>query len=451
MTKLRSVVESALAGGMSRAERRNTARMMKDELKHIENTRSAIKNSGAGFPIDRALRQLLDCCNDDILTGQAPFPNVWDVFSAFTYTQPSKLINFLKLRAEVDHAFTATDFFAFSTEEELRDRTLPKLRELKEGVIHNYSALDDVRQVTFEQSERDPVVLSGISMIRHNSHLYWMTVGGPVCDLASVTAVRRAALALDADKVRAANPHAPAAQIENMLKPYAVPLHGTDDVWFSFAMGMFNLETAAHEIRILGRDWGVSLAVFSDQFEQKYAESYEKDEKVRRMVDKSVAEVEANGLFFEIAETAFALPAYFEAKVSLVVEETRETELSPSRRNPAARFAMKAPADLRPLTRRVVTLDFGRNSEKLPHSYTPPRFRVEVDGFWRRLPAESIGKDANGQPIRGKTWVRGHARWKDRPPAVGVVLVKTPIRDSLERARSITEKKGGEFSLRISG
>lgn len=432
---------------MNRADRRNAGRLAREEAKRVSNMMAAINLSGAGYPIDKRVRSLLQACNDDRARGiSEPFTNIWDVMQGFTLEQPAQAVNILRLRPEKDHAFSAADFFAFATEDELRAQTLPMLRRLPEGQIHNYSALGDLHEVAFEEEGKDPVVISGIALVRHGSHLYWISVGGPVCDLAEVTRRRREELAAGESRVRAANPAASEEQIRRTLTPYAVPLDGVEDVWLTFAMGLFNLETASHEIRTVARDWGWTLAVFSDQFEQRYAEAYDRDPAVKRLVDKAVTQVEESRILFDIAETAFILPAYFAAKVSLVTERTVATGLGDGSRSEIKKHALKAPLDLRVLQRRVTTLELGP-VRGVDRSYAPPRFKVEVDGFWRRLRPEATGHDRNGDPVLGRTWVKEHARWKDRPPKVGVVHVKSPIRTAIEHV----ERDGGEYRLRVAG
>jgi len=431
---------------LSRADRRNAVRLLKDEAKRIDHILSADRMNGAGYPIDRMLRQLLDTTNDDLVAGMdTPFANVWDVMSGFVKVEQAQLVKYARLLPERDHAFSAADFFAFAGEEELRVQTVSRLEALPEGTIHNYSVLD-LREIVFEEEGRDPLVFAGISLVRHGRRIHWLTTGGPVTNLAAVTEERRALVKGQEATIRAANPNASEKQIQDTLNPFARPLIGTEDVWHSFAMGLFNLDTLSQEVKIVGRDWGVTLSIFSDQFEERFAGQYETDPTMRRLVDKAVAEVEASHLAFDVAETAFTLPAYFAAKVSLVTERELPTSLGSDLRNPARKYALKAPIDMRILTRRVTTLDFGRG-KAVSHSFTPPRFRVEVDGFWRRLRPEAMGRDPDGNPVQGRTWVKGHARWKDRPPKTGVVYVKSPIRQALDRAEQEVMAKGGTFTL----
>jgi len=433
--------------GMTRAQRRSAKKLLQDEIKRLTNLTNADMMGGAGYPIDQQVRSLLKACNEEMVHGaKVPFANIWDVFSGFVRREPGPVVDVLRMKPEKDHAFSAMDFFHFVTEEGLQEQTLPRLRDLPEGVIHNFTAIGDLKEVAFEQEGSDPVVMSGIAMVRYGDHLHWIVLGGPVKDLAAATAARRAELATNEAQIRAANPRASETQIQETLNPTAVPMPGADDVWLSFTMGLFNLKTAKHEIRIIARDWGVTISVFSDQFETRFADAYDSNPQVKRLVDKSMAQLEASSLYFDLAETAFSLPAYFATKVSLVTEREVKTALSDD--NPKAKYALKAPLDMRILTRRVSTLDFSYAGEKFDHAYTPPRFRVEVDGFWRRLAPESNGRDAEGNLVRGRTWVRGHARWKDKPPRVGVVHIKTPIRQALERAEARAEKTGGDVSIR---
>lgn len=439
---------SRTPGTLDRASRRNAQRYLKDEAQRIERIRSADQMSGVGYHIDQQTRQFLDTCNKDVLNGvETPYFKVWDVVSGFFRPEPSEIVDFLRLKPEKDHAFSAQDFFAYATDPSIRDHALEKLMELPEGIIHNYSVKGGVRDVIFQEEGSDPIALSGIAMVRSGDLLYWQTAGGIVTDVAAVTAERRATLAEGEARIRADNPHAPEAMIQEILNPTALPLKGDDGVWRASALGLFNLRTQKHDIRMTTREWQATQAVFSDQFEQKLASVYDTDDAARRLVDRAVAQIEADHLFFEIAETAFALPAYFAARVEFVRDDEMRTALGDPNGGVARKYALKAPFDMRVLTRNVATLDFNARSE-YGHSYTPPRFMVEVDGFWRRLPLGAAGKDAEGRPTEGKTWVHAHARWKDKPRKAGVVHVKTPIGAAIERGQKLAGK-GGAFRISV--
>jgi hypothetical protein len=434
-------------GSFDRASRRNAQRYVKDEAQRIERIRSADQMSGVGNPIDKQTRAFLDTCNKEILNGvDIPYMKVWDVVSGFFKAEPSEITDFLRMRTEKDHAFNAPDFFGYATDPSIREHALEKLDDLPEGIIHNYSVTGGVRDMVFQEDGGEAVVLSGLALVRMGELLYWQTAGGIVTDVETVTANRRELLAGEEARVRGANPHAPEQVIHDTLNPTASTLSGDPGVWRAGALGLFNLRTLKHEIRMTTREWEKSQAVFSDQFEQKLADRYETDENARAVVDRAIAQIEKDHLFFEIAETVFALPAYFAARVRFVRDDAVRTALGDPNGGVARKHALKAPLDMRVLSRSVATLDFDNGGEA-SHSYAPPRFRVEVDGFWRRLPIGAEGKDADGRPTQGKTWVQSHARWKDKPERSGIIHVKTPIGAAIERGRKLA---GKDSAYRIS-
>lgn len=424
-------------GKLDRRQRKAALKILQEDKKRVDNMMAADQLSGAGYPMDQQMRRILELANEDSVRGaDYPLRNLWDVFRAFVLREECAIGTILRLRPERDHAFDANDFFAYASDPAIKEATMAKLHALPEGVIHNYSILTDPKDVVFEQEDGDPIVLVGIALIRHGNHLYWQSCGGYVVDLEQVTAARRAELARDEGKIRAANPAATEEMIRDLLSPTARALPGAPGVWDCSSYGMFDLSTQSHEIRASTRDWTISQAVFSDQFEERLAELYDVDDAARRLVDKAMAHIERDKLLFEVAEVAFSLPAYFAARVQFVKKQETKTGLADPK-DQKAKYALKAPPDMRVQTRIVSTLDYGPVGGSKPKSFTPPRFRVEVEGYYRRLAPDGHGFDKDGQPLKGMTWVTKHARWKDKPFRIGVVRVKSAITSALRRVKNI--------------
>ena len=425
------------AGSLNRAERRNAEKLVQKEKRRLANVQAAEAMSGAGYPVDAQLRKLVGMMNEEHLAGaEVAMRNLNDFLRPFVVEDDSGPLSFYRLRPERDHAFDGRDFFAFADAPEIRGNAVRCLLELTENVIHSFTVLGDVHDTRFEETDRDAVVLSGISMIRSGNLLYWQTAGGRIADLERLTVERRTLLAAQEAAMRQANPAMPERELQSLLRPSAGAFAGTADVWDCAAFGLFNLATQRHEMRALAKEWTVSQAVFTDHFEQIYADRYENDERIRRMVDKAVLQLEEDRLFFEVAETAFALPAYFAARVSFVHGTDVVTALGRPGSGQERKHALKAPPDARHLVRRVATLDLGARPD-LTRSFTPPRYQVEVGGFFRRLSPGAVGRDSEGNAVRGMTWVRTHARRKDRPPKLGVVHVKSSVGGALARAEKL--------------
>ncbi len=56
---------------MNRADRRNASKFAKDEARRLESVLTADQLSGAGYAVDRQLRDFLKTCNDERLKGVA--------------------------------------------------------------------------------------------------------------------------------------------------------------------------------------------------------------------------------------------------------------------------------------------------------------------------------------------------------------------------------------------
>lgn len=434
--KLDRLLRSA-DGQLDQRQRKAALKYLREDKKRVDNMLAADQLSGAGYPMDQHLRRILEMANQDALRGaDHPLRNLWDVFQAFVVREECAIGTIFRLRQERDHAFDANDFFAFASDPAIKDATIAKLQSLPEGLIHSYSILTDPKDVVFEHEDGERIVSLGITLVRHGSHLYWQSCGGYVTDLEKVTAARRAEMARDEGKIRAANPNTSDEIIRDILNPTARALPGAPDVWDCSTFGMFDLSNLSHEIRATTRDWTISQSVFTDQFEERLADLYEVDEAARRLVDKAMAQIESDKLLFEVAEVAFALPAYFAARVQFVKKQDRQTQLA-NPKDQRAKYALKAPPIMRVQTRVVSTLDYGPTGGSKPKSFTPPRFRVEVDGYYRRLSPDGRGFDKDGNALKGMTWVTKHARWKDRPFRIGVVRVKSAITSALRKVKNI--------------
>jgi hypothetical protein len=80
-------------------------------------------------------------------------------------------------------------------------------------------------------------------------------------------------------------------------------------------------------------------------------------------------------------------------------------------------------------------------------TYTPPRFQVEVEGFWRRLSnPKSMGSDAAGNPVKGRTWVKAHLRYRENPPAsdARIVFIKQTLRSARAKAHGLNQEPAAD-------
>ena len=421
----------------SRADRRLRRKWAERVVSRIDARRAAERRSGAGFPIDGQVREFLDAYNDRVTRRgfEAPMPFSFGTMQAFVEATDEQGVPFFRLRPERDHAFGIEDFLDFATESPPADRGIAGVLAMPEGEAWHFSVLGDVRDLGFLTTAGHRFVLSGMSLCRDGERLSWLMVGGLVADLEAETARLREEYGKEG-VTAVSSGHAGATWDPGSVR--AEPLPGTDDVWKTLAYGTFNLSTGRHESRTYSQDLGDTYSLVTD--DPDVLQGFDPG-RVEAGQDESLAAyaegIDRNAILFEVAETAFMLPAYFAYRIDLVrtVERPRPIPEDARRTHGGGSSGPLQPGKPTQLVRTLAIQAAGGRPERRP--YTPPRHRVELDGFYRRLSPGSVGKDRNGQPLPGRTWVRGHVRWRDRPARIEPILVKASVRAARERADAL--------------
>lgn len=430
----------------SRGERRRREKEAAAAWSRVLDRRAAVQASGAGFHVDDELREFLSLYNDrldaDVENPTMPFS--FGIMQGFLETRRDGPFVSYELAVERDHAYSVGDFVDFVREGRCQDAGRARLEALPEGVVHNFTALGDIREHAFVDTDGEAFAVSGMSLVRRGARLHWMMIGGTVCDLAEAT-----------EKLQAFYRH---IQAEGEIvvnrdrgvdfgRQIAAPLGDLDGVWKTVAFGLFDLDRMTHESRTFARDEGQSRTMVSDDPGSLGIDDVSKATPVQVEGMKAfAARVDEHRIVFDVAETLFQLPAYFAFRIHLVREVERRTAAGRGAGRDAARV-LRAPRDSRIGVRRIETLEIlNLEAGGGTRSYTPPRFQVDVGGFWRTLRPGSIGKDRNGRPEPGRTWIDGHVRWRDRPTRSGVVTVKAPVGPALARAERL-QAAGGVVSV----
>ena len=163
--------------------------------------------------------------------------------------------------------------------------------------------------------------------------------------------------------------------------------------------------------------------------------------------------------FIAAAVDMLYLPLYFDYKVDVVSEtecptglsDTTEDKTSDESRKDSGTDDQREESDNFVRYRLVKSLEIksiksGRG--QTTRVYSPPNYQVPTRGFWRKLRPTSWGKDVDGKPILGKTWVTAHIRHKDKPPGPRrkTVLLKEITEEARETEKSLSSDDDSEQS-----
>lgn len=130
--------------------------------------------------------------------------------------------------------------------------------------------------------------------------------------------------------------------------------------------------------------------------------------------------VESAAAMWGVGEAFFQLPLYFNFKVSVsqsvpVSSGKRLAAVPKGGRGVGARF------------RYVAAIEFAETNLPVVRPYNGPRYEIETEGYWSRLPIDEFGIDAHGNAVRGKTWVKATNTWRERSSKPRTIYVKSSV------------------------
>lgn len=425
---------ASMRARVSRGERRAIERAAKEKWERVIRPRlQATSSSGAGLLMDRELRHWFKEFNSRLTEhGPDSMPSSFNVLNAFfAYNKP---LGILDLLPEKDHAFAFSDFIDFVTGEENTFDPYLAGRQFPERTIHSYTAIDDPHHFQFSAEGGRRFGIAGVSLARHGAEISVLMIAAtPVLPEDDNTETIKSVL--DA---------APFAGREWISEPQdgrheSRMLDGHLDLRRVLALTRIDLGARTMQVRDLLIDQGPAYtvasddpAIFGEDFKSFQPEAF-------HSADTTLRE---HAVLFELAKTCVLLPSYFGFKFHLVrhrVERTKHARphdeplpnTEPTRTDAAPAIAERV------RFRRVAALEIiSTDRDAGVHTFTPPMFQVEVRGYWRTLALGQIGKDPEGRPVEGRTWVTAHVRWRDRPSPPIQVLVKARVAAARETVKA---------------
>jgi hypothetical protein len=396
-----------------------SAKAQKREINRRFNTATArIKKTlegGAGHLMDQQIRHFFNEFNVRLFEhGPHSMPSSFNVLEAFTRYEEE--LNFFRLLPERDHLFSFSDFVDFITSKDAPSDAFAGGYQLAEDVIYSYSLYDDPHDLTFSIAGSGEFAVAGVSMIRTGDEVAMMLLGGRVTELEAQD------VSQDLEYTRVSPGHE-GLRVHPGNVRRAEPVGEHADLWKTIALVRFDLKARAEMVHYVFLDIGDAFTGILDDPEALPASMRDGD----HLLEDMRPHLKGHAVLFEICRATLQLPAYFAFKYTLVRDE------------PPARSSQEAPAPAkrsrrrpkgyagRVIYKRVAALRVMGTSTRAVRRFTAPQFRVEVDGFWRQLGPGRFGRGAANEPVEGRTWVRGHLRWRDLPEKPIEVLVKSRL------------------------
>lgn len=384
-----------------------------------------ISASGAGFEIDRLLRAFaVEYTQRYASSGLHNQPTHFNYIEPFCELDfiPNSIAPYAAPAPEIDHLFGLADFFDHLTSPEKPRFGFTSLKDLPERKTFHYTPNGALADFTFASPGGRDFLLAGFSIVRHGRSLHWCLVGGEVFTAEEWDAM-------------VAGPPAPDQALFNPLKapflkeliarngPNAgppLPIEGAERAQRTVVAGEFDLVSGKHVGRYLATETENSFIGISDDPDLYLGPQLDAPEREARLAHMN-ARVEGAAVMWGLAEALFELPAYFNHRVAIA----RTVPVLQGKRLPPT-----TPRNARGqgvTYRNVTAVEYTDDDAELVRTFVAPGYQVETQGYWRRLAPEAYGRDADGNQVRGRDWVRGAYPWRAGSDVPRPIYIKSSV------------------------
>lgn len=416
----------------TRKERRLRAKAAKKLTERYNKHLVSLRDSGARFPVDQFLRQLaIEYTHRYASSGLRTQP------ISFNYLEPflniaffsESIAPYVMLCNEYNNLFSSVDFFDYLTGDGADAFDVTSLMDLPEAEILHFTINGHILDLTFLGPGEREFALSGFSLVRRGSSVHWFMVGGRL-----FTADEWRDLQSQDKEVAIQNvPVWKRAFIKDALERHgnkagrALALEGTNSAAKTILCGEFDVTVAKHLARCIMFEAENTFHMFCDDPEVVAAVDNErKEEVIRNMMEQ----LGAAGAMWNLAEALLQLPHYFAHRVTIADEALKKAGKRVSGPKggdgPGARF-------------RIVPALEVQKASSVVREIRLPHYLTEIEGHWRKIAKDAMGQDRNGNPVKGKTWVRQSSQWKELHPETPIVYVKDRIAAAKLKAEEIMD------------
>ncbi len=391
---------------------------------------AATMENGAGYVADQKLRHFLaEYVTRSEHVGLRKLPISFNVMEAFYHYD--KYFCQFRILPEKDHLISVENFLDFVTGTDSPKEDISAAYKLKEDVIHSYTAFDDPRICMFMSGDSGEFGICSVSMVRRGNELSMMLVAGKTYneDEKKYTI----------EQLKNVKPNFTQQELDslgNFNKQEWDIVHPTNayELWQNILLVRFDLKNKTHSAKYLMQELTKGLIILHD----------DPDLLLLSEIKSKSEELEKHATLFELAKTSVLIPAYIDYRKTYIKTEQVYTNFGKRLKNSfkRKREANSLSKDERIIIRRISAVRIINQGMSRPvgRTYTPPKFQVNVSGFWRTFAnKEWMGQDEKGNPIQGKTWIKGHTRYQNKnitDDKAKVVYIKSKIPNSLHNKTS---------------
>ncbi|MBA4030931.1 MAG: hypothetical protein C0478_08570 [Planctomyces sp.] len=367
--------------------------------------------SGSGLAMSRTLLSYFsEYLNRLTKHGPGSLPMSFNVVESFLEYNNELLA--YGLRQQIEHLLAADTYFDWYSNSDLPRDPILAGHAMEEGVSYEFNMVSDHGGYKI-QSDNSTIVINGISLVRHGSELSCILLAGE-------------------------NPAYPSnEEIQEMERSHSTPAKGRSNVKASedltiknrfldehpsysriIMLTRFDIQSSTFNARYVHLDCGRSFTVLTDDLDSLNEIREDDPASFERIKLKCMTDLARyNGLFSALASLIYLPVAFVDSNIFVKQEQFTTSFATMEDRKVTTSVAKEFDQPTYSYKRVVHCL--AKRKSTLPNTtgITPPKMKFEQSGFWRQLEPGQIGKDADDNPIVGRTWVARHDNWSAEEPS----------------------------------
>lgn len=340
--------------------------------------------------------------------GLRSMPVMFNVIEAFfNYRKPEI---YFELIEEENYLISFFDFIDYITSQDFEDNKKLIDENVTPDIIYNFNVGKDLEEIKFKNQDDEEFIIAGISIIRRENEITVLMITG-----------KKKTDHIPPDK-NAFNFNTEISNKTKLLEEFKETLK-TTDIEFEYldkdkkyikvlVASRIDLETMTIDARYVAEETNLMFNVITDEIDGFVNEkgeffSDEKKETYKNCVEK----VEKYSSIFELINLSLYTPYFFNSQEDYIVEEALDTNFKKQYNSPINKRKFSDVYGHKCSIKTLYSLDTKDLLSPDKIKLRDDLFKVQTNGYWKKIEIDEIGLDKNGKSIHGRTWVNKTLSW----------------------------------------
>jgi hypothetical protein len=340
--------------------------------------------------------------------GLRSMPVMFNIMEAFfNYRKPEI---YFELIEEENYLISFFDFIDYITSQDFEVNKNLIEENITPDIIYNFNVGKDLEEITLKNDDGEEFIIAGISIIRRESEITVMMVTG-----------KKKTDNISFDK-KSFKFNTDISNKVNLLEQFQETLKNTDleyeyiDKEKNYIKVIvacrIDIETMTIDARYIAEETNLMFHIVTDEipgFLNEKGEFVSNEDK--ETYDNCVEKIGKFSSIFEAIQMSLYLPYFFNSKEDFIIEEMQETHFKKEYYSPINKRMYSNVYGYKCSLKTLYSLDTKNILSPDKIKIRDDLFKVQTDGYWKKIGIDEIGLDKKGKSIHGRTWVNQTLSW----------------------------------------